>query len=180
MPQIETARLLLRHFTLDDLPAFAVIRSNAEVMQHISTRKPQSVDEVRWVLQLIIRNWRDVGFDRWAVVNKADNRLLGWCGLNYLDDTEEVEIGYGIARECWGQGLIPEVAKATLRYGFEEMQLDKIVAVAFPENLASQRVMQKLGMRYKKTAPFIDGNLVYYEIYRHEFAVDDSLYILTH
>lgn len=180
MPQIETTRLLLRHFTLDDLPAFSVIRANAEVMQHISTRKPQTVEEVRWVLQLIIRNWRDIGFDRWAVVDKANNRLLGWCGLNYLDDTEEVEIGYGIAREYWGQGLIPEAAKATLRYGFEELHLEKIVAVAFPENQASQRVMQKLGMRYIKTAPFIDGNLVYYEIHRNEFVVDDSHYILTH
>jgi ribosomal-protein-alanine N-acetyltransferase len=180
MPQIETTRLLLRHFTLDDLPAFAVIRANAEVMQHISTRRPQSVDEVRWVLQLIIRNWRDIGFDRWAVVDKANNRLLGWCGLNYLDDSEEVEIGYGIAREYWGLGLIPEAAQATLRYGFEELHLQKIVAVAFPENLASQRVMQKLGMHYVKTAPFIDGDLVYYAIYRDEFAVDDSPYILTH
>ncbi len=180
MPQIETARLLLRHFTLADLSDFAIIRSNAEVMQHISTRKPQSVDEVRWVLQLIIRNWREVGFDRFAVVDKADNRLIGWCGLNYLEDSEEVEIGYGLARDCWGKGFTSEAAKAALQFGFEELKLDKIVAVAFPENQASRRVMEKLGMRYGKTAPFIDGILVYYEIYRHEFIIDDSLYFLTY
>src|SRR5215813_9418657 len=180
MPQIETARLLLRHFTLDDLPAFSIIRANADVMQHISTRKPQSVDEVRWVIQVIIRNWREVGFDRWAIVEKTNNQLVGWCGLNYLEDSHEVEIGYGIAREHWGKGLIPEAARATLRYGFEELGLNKIVAVAFPENHASQRVMQKLGMRYVKIAPFYDGNLVYYEIHRHEFTNDDSDYILTY
>ena len=180
MPQIETARLLLRHFKLDDLSAFSFIRANSEVMQYISTRRPQSVDEVRWVIQLIIKNWREVGFDRWAVVEKANNQLIGWCGLNYLEDSHEVEVGYGLAREHWGKGFIPEAAKAALRYGFEELGLEKIVAVAFPENLASRRVMQKLGMHYVKISPFYDGDLVYYEIHRHEFTADDSFYILTH
>jgi ribosomal-protein-alanine N-acetyltransferase len=91
--------------------------------------------------------WKQHGFGRWALIHKPDKKLIGWCGLAPLDKTDEIEIGYGIAKEYWGRGLTTEAAAATIRYGFEELKLNQIVAVAMPENIASRRIMEKIGMR---------------------------------
>lgn len=176
MPEIETLRLRLRHCTFADLDALWRIRSNAEVMRLIGDRKPQSRAQVRELLYEIINHWRQYGFGRWAVIDKTDNRLIGLCGLNYLDHTEEIEIGYLLARAAWGKGFATESAKATLRYGFEELQLEQIVAVAFPENIASRKVMEKLGMTYVKRLQLDEGEVACYEMWRRDFRPDDSYY----
>jgi RimJ/RimL family protein N-acetyltransferase len=178
MPEIETLRLQLRHCTFADADDLARIRGDAEVMRFIGDRKPQSKEKVGELLREIIVHWQKHNFGRWAVINKADNQFIGICGFNYLNHTEEIEIGYLLAKSAWGKGLATEAAKACLRYGFEELQLEQIVAVAFPENIASRKVMEKLNMRYIKLEHLNEGLVAYYEIWRKEFKPDDSLYIL--
>ncbi len=178
MLEIETARLRLRHCTLEDLDELSIIRSDPSVMQYIGKGNPQSRQQVREVLLDISNHWQQHGFGRWAIVHKEEQKLIGLCGLNYFEDTPEVEVGYTLAKAYWGKGFASEVASASLRYGFEVVKLDRIVAVAYPENTASRRVMEKLGMRFVKTTRFFDCNLVYYEISSHEYQSTDSLYIL--
>ena len=153
-----------------DLSDLFAIRSDPEVMRFIGTGQPQSMDQVRDSLGYVISDWEKKGFGRWAIVHKADKKLIGWCGLAFLDKTDEIEIGYGIAKEYWGRGLTTEAAAASLRYGFEELKLDRIVAVAMPENLASRRIMEKLGMRFEKTGHWYEAELVYYAILRDEYS----------
>ncbi len=178
MPEIETLRLQLRHCTFADEDELARIRGDAEVMRFIGDRKPQSREQVKELLYEITNHWQKHGFGRWAVVDKADNQFIGLCGLNYLDNTEEIEIGYLLAKPAWGKGIATEAAKACLRYGFEELQLEQIVAVAFPENIASRKVMEKLGMKYLKLKRLYEGIVAYYEIWRRDFRADDSPYRL--
>ena len=101
------------------------------------------------------------------VVHKQSNKLIGWCGLSYLD--EDVEIGYGIAKPYWGQRFASEAAAASIKYGFEELKLDRIVAVAWPDNIISRRVMDGLGMKYVKMAHYYHAEVVYYAISREEY-----------
>jgi RimJ/RimL family protein N-acetyltransferase len=179
MPEIETARLRLRECSLKDLDALSIIRADPQVMQYIGNGKPQSREQVRDVILEIQEHWRNHQFGRWAVEHKGDEKIIGLCGLSYLEDTSEVELGYTLERNYWHQGFATEAASACLRYGLEELKLDRIIAVAFPENIGSRKVMNKIGMRYVKTANFYEGSLVYYEILVSNFQPTDSVYILT-
>ena len=178
MREIETSRLYLRQFSMSDLDDISAIRSDPEVMRYIGTGHPHSIDQVREALGYILAAWKQHGFGRWAIVHKADKKLIGWCGLAFLDNTEEIEIGYGIAKEYWGRGFTTEAAAASIRYGFEEMKLNRIVAVAMPENIASLRVMEKIGMKFEKTGHWYDAELVYYVIERDEYKPDGAAYEL--
>ncbi len=179
MPEIETVRLRLRHCTFADLDDLLQIRGDAEVMRFIGDRKPQSKERVQELLQEIINHWQKHGFGRWAVIDKANDKFIGLCGLNYLEYIDEIEIGYLLAKPAWGKGFATESAKASLRYAFEELQLEQIVAVAFPENTASRKVMEKLGMKYVKHTQLFEGEVAYYEMWRKDFRPDDSPYWLN-
>jgi ribosomal-protein-alanine N-acetyltransferase len=170
--EIETARLRLRPFREDDLDALAVIRADPEVMRYIGAGTPQDRETTRVYIEKN-RAWTARGLGMSAVEFKGrEGFLLGWCGLAPLEETEEVEVGYGFAREHWSQGLATEAARAALAYGFDALALEKIAAVAYPENLASRRVMEKLGMKYLRPAFFYGVNVVYYAITRQEFLVN--------
>ena len=178
-PEIETSRLRLRPFTMDDLDDLYLIFGDAEVMRHITGGKVRSRAETETGLRRTIEGWQARGFGFWAVTMKAQDTVIGYCGYMPLDDTPEIEHAYGIARAHWGKGFATEAAFACLRYGFEEMKLDRIVAVVNPQNVHSQRVLEKLGMKHTRNAHHYDADLMYYEIssesYEHD---DDAPYLL--
>lgn len=177
MPEIETARLRLRQFTLDDLDDLFRLYRDPEVMKYISGRA-RTRDETEASLFRIIKQWEH-GFGMWAVVHKTQRKMvIGRCGLGFLDNTPEVELGYAFAKPYWGMGIATEATFASLKYGFEQAKLDRIVAIARPENIASQRVMQKVGMKYEKDAHFYNLDVVYYALSRSAWQPDDFLYIL--
>jgi RimJ/RimL family protein N-acetyltransferase len=180
VPTIETARLLLRGFTDADADAFSAMRADAEVMRYIGLTGAQTREQSGAWLEKNRRRWEDEGFGMWAVREKPGARLVGWCGLSRLENTREVELGYGLARGAWGRGLTTEAARASLRYGFEEKAAERIVAVAMHANAASRRVMEKVGMLYVRDAFFYGTDVVYYAIGRERFRADDSPYSLKY
>lgn len=177
-PRLLTARLTLRGFTAEDFDEFAAMRADAEVMRYIGLTGAQAREQSEAWLEKNRKRWADEGFGMWAVTDRRDGRLLGWCGLSRLENTREVELGYGLRRDAWGRGLTTEAARASVRYGFEEKSAGRIVAVAMPENTASRRVMEKLGMRYVRKDFFYGSGVVYYAIERDEFRAGDSPYTL--
>jgi RimJ/RimL family protein N-acetyltransferase len=167
---LETERLILRRFTENDVDAVFALRRDAEVMHYI--RAPQNRQEsVNW-LKMVSKLWETEKIGFCAVVEKQSGALVGWCGLWRLQETGETEVGYAIARKFWGKSLATEAARAFLAYGFETLKLDKIVAVAAPENVASRRVMEKLGMTFDYTGEFYGRDLVHYSITKEEFKQD--------
>lgn len=176
MFSVETARLYLRTFHLDDLDSLAGLLSDPDVMRYVGDGQPQSRAVADSALQSIIRHWQDHGFGRWAAIDKETQIVVGFGGLRSMMGTPEVV--YHFAKSHWGRGLATELAQASLRYGFEEHQFERILAVAKPENRASIRVMEKLGMRYQKHTIYFDMEVVQYEIARAEFDPDDSPYLL--
>lgn len=165
--QLQTDRLQLRPFTLDDLDAYhQQIFSDPEVMKTLPMGKPVSRQHTQALLLKRLHHWQQHGFGLWALVHKVDQQLIGQCGLQRLDGTAEVELAYAIARAYWNQGLTTEAAKACIHWGFEQLSLDRIVAITQPTNQASQRVMQKLGMQYEKNAYYYGLEVVYYGLNR--------------
>jgi RimJ/RimL family protein N-acetyltransferase len=161
MQEIETARLYLRQFTPDDLDELYRIYSDSQVMKYVS-EGVRNREETAADLFQIVTDWEQHAFGLWAVVNKENNQLIGDGGLRFLGKKPEVEVGYVLAKAYWGKGLATEVAAASLKYGFEVLKLDKIVAVADTGNRSSRRVMEKVGMKYQHNLD--DSDRVYYSI----------------
>ncbi|HEX8069809.1 MAG TPA: GNAT family N-acetyltransferase [Pyrinomonadaceae bacterium] len=178
MPEIETARLRLRPFVAADLDDLARLCADPEVMRYIGLEAGRTLTraETQYVLDTIITFWRTHGYGRWAVLLKTTGRLIGLCGLRQLDG--EPELMYAFEQASWGQGLAAEAARASLRYGFEEVGLERIVAVTRHANAASQRVLVKIGMRYEGEARPYGVETLGYALTRAEFAPDDSSYLL--
>jgi RimJ/RimL family protein N-acetyltransferase len=178
MPEIETTRLLLRMFTDDDLDDLSRIYSDPDVMRYLSGH-PLTREETAGWLRYFLAGWDDYGFGWWAVILKESGELIGHCGLQFIHMTPEVEVTYGLAREYWRKGLASESARACLWFGFAELALDHIYALADPGNIGSHRVMQRVGMRYDKTEYYkddmYDGDLIYYVISRDEHEHDGSM-----
>lgn len=180
MFEIETARLRLRQYTLNDLDDLALILSNPEVMKYsprgvIPKEKVKQVTQE--ILEFFITHWEH-GVGVWAVIYKQTSQLIGHCGLNFLPNSSEVEVLYRFEQPYWNQGIATEATKASLRYGFEEVKLERIVAITTPEHLASRRVMEKAGLEYEKDAHFYNLDVVYYALVREAWQPDDFLYIL--
>ncbi|NER32806.1 MAG: GNAT family N-acetyltransferase [Oscillatoria sp. SIO1A7] len=178
MDELETERLYLRLFNPDDLEALSLIRSDPDVMRYMRDGNPLSREEVSENLARIIQHYREHRFGLWAVIYKQDSQLIGYCGLQFLEQTPEIELGYMLAKAYWGKGLATEGAKASLKYGFETLKLERIVAVAYPENLASRRVMEKVGMKYEKEARYYNRNVAYYARSKQAYKPEDCSYIL--
>lgn len=168
MVEIETSRLQLRPFTQDDLDDLFRLYSNAEVMKYLS---PRSKEQTQASLNKHIQHWQDYNFGMWAVVYKDSGRMIGRCGLGFLDNTPEVELGYVFDKSYWRMGIATEAAIATLKYGFREIKLNRIVAIAHPQNIASVRVIQKAGMKYEKNARFYNVDVVYYAVNSIQYSV---------
>lgn len=180
MSTIETERLFLRAFQPDDLEAYhTTIYSDPDVMQFLPGRKPRPKDQTEEIMQYFIEHGQRRGFSVWAVLDKKSGHFLGHAGLISLRKSIEVELAYSFGKPFWGQGFATEAARASLRFGFETAQLPRVLALAYPENLASQRVMQKTGMQHQGTTDlYYDATLVMYRMERESWKDDGSFYAL--
>jgi ribosomal-protein-alanine N-acetyltransferase len=179
MPEIETGRLRLRPFAPDDADVYYQrIFGDPDVTKYLRGRRSITRADMPALLTRLIDQWTQQGFGFWAVTDKSDGQLIGHCGLKYLDATTEIEIAYALAKSHWGRGFATEAARAVLRFGFEELKLDRIVAVAVPENAASRRVLEKIGLAFEKIDRYYDADLAYYTISRAQFQPGDATYRL--
>ncbi len=148
MKGLETRRLLLRPFTEEDAPALFAYASHPEVGPPAGWNPHRSVEESLKVIRTIFQP-----SDSLAVVRKADGRLIGSAG--FVDKHEpglglpSEEIGYSLARDCWGQGLIPEAVEEIIRHAFANLGYAALWAAYYDGNHKSRRVMEKCGMTYR-------------------------------
>lgn len=112
----------------------------------------------------------------WVITDKVDSQLIGSCEIEYLDETDEYELGYALGKAYWGKGIATEAARATLRFGFESAHLERIIAVVVPVNKASWRVLEHIGFVYEKNARYYDLEVVYYAITHNQFQHDGSFH----
>jgi ribosomal-protein-alanine N-acetyltransferase len=152
---IQTERLILRPYTMDELHELHQILSQKEVVKYLPEDVMSLEDTKRvltWIIECYGKNTSEniVKFSV-GVFHKEECKLIGWCGLGPLEfEPSEIEIYYGFSQDCWGKGFATEAAKAMLDYGFQVIGLNRIVAIVMPENVASKRVIEKMGMIYQK------------------------------
>lgn len=149
----ETARLEHRALTADDAEAFFSLNSDPEVMRFTGEPPIASLEAAREA----IANYPDfdtVGYGRWGCILKESQTLIGFCGLKYLPELDETDVGYRFLPQYWGRGLATEACRASVNFGLSTIHLKRIIALVLPENVASIRVLEKVGMQS-------DGQLLY-------------------
>lgn len=144
---IETPRLFLREFLVEDAPLIYELNRDPAVTRF--TLDPMSsLQQAEEVLQtVIIPQYRDNGFGRWAVYRKDTQAFIGWCGLKRRPELDEIDLGYRFNQQSWGKGFATESAAAVLKAGFDDFNIERIVGRALPGNSASIRVLEKIGMQ---------------------------------
>lgn len=151
---LETDRLRLREWTLDDVPMAAPLFADPLAMRYIGEGKAVPYEQVGPRLQAAIDQYTQFGFGLWAVVYKETGEVIGHAGMKYWDKMDKVEVGYLLAQPYWGQGLAFEAAQAAVTFGFEQKQLPEIIALIDRPNLASSNVARKLGMTFDREIDF--------------------------
>lgn len=151
VPVLETSRLWLREWRVEDREPFARMNADPRVMEHFP--KLLSPEESDAMIDRIEQIFLEQGFGLWALERKDNGAFIGFTGLGIPRFeswfTPCVEIGWRLAFEAWGQGFATEAAQRALAFGFENLGLEKIVGFTSIPNVRSQRVMQKLGMRHE-------------------------------
>lgn len=167
--EIKTNRLHLRHFRKEDLNTYAEIMGDQRIARWFPKGDSYTREESERSLNDILSHWTKHGYGLWAITEKDDDLLLGRCGLNYIPKTLEVEIDFIIATKYWNNGYATEAAKASLFYGFKILKLEKIIALAKPENIVSRKVIEKIGMHYTNNMQYWNILCAKYEILKTEY-----------
>jgi RimJ/RimL family protein N-acetyltransferase len=160
--RLETERLVLRMFREDDFEAYARIFGDPDVARYLGTGKPLDRWEAWRNMVFHIGHWSLRGYGMWAVEEKDSGHLVGRVGAFYPEGWPGFEVGWALARECWGKGYATESARRALASAFTELGRDHVISMIYPENVASIRVAERIGERLEgKTELFGHGVLVY-------------------
>ncbi len=162
MKILETPRLILRQFCPGDAGALSAVLSDPETMRFYPTALDRAGVE-HWISRNLLR-YETNGHGLWAMILKANNELIGDCGLTVqkVESTDEIEIGYHVRRDHWRQGLATEAAGACRDFGFAHLPVERLICLIRPENLASRRVAEKTGMTiWKEVVRASLAHLVY-------------------
>jgi len=166
---LESERLFYRPFTADDLEWLIEMRTPEPVARYLGGSRMQNRESLTKRTPFYLECHEKFGFGMCVMGLKETGELIGTSGLQPLEDTGDIEVGYNMSEQYWGKGYGTECCMAWLRFGFKEKGLDRIVAVALPDNRASWHIMEKCGMSYEKTEQHYGNECVFYAITRDEF-----------
>ena len=183
LPRLETKCLILRKMTLDDAQDMFEYGADPEVTKYTLWDNHKSIEDSREFLKMAIRKYENNEVSEWGVVYKENNKFIGTCGYGWWRPVHNrAEIGYAISRKYWGKGLTTEAVKEVIKFGFDKMQLNRIEGTCFVGNIASQRVLEKVGMTFEgiiREQLLVKGkyrDLRMYSILRKEYYTKRKVY----
>jgi RimJ/RimL family protein N-acetyltransferase len=151
---LETSRLVLRPFGAEDLDSLARLMANRDFMRF--SHGPYSRQQTQTVLDRIL-SWNRAGLpSQFAVSPRSTGTLIGYCGFFHqeVDETDEIEIGYRLHPDYWNKGIATEAATAVRDHAFRDLKLPRVISLIHPDNIASRRVAEKIGMRHERNTVF--------------------------
>lgn len=144
----QTPRLLLRQFKETDAPLILELNSDPEIVKYVHEPTLKTIEQAEIILNNNILPQYKNNLGRWAIHTKEDNEFIGWCGLKYRPELDEIDLGYRLMQKAWGKGYATEAARHTLDHGFRFLDLKLITGRAHIENTASISVLEKIGMDF--------------------------------
>jgi len=170
MKTLETQRLILRPFTIEDAEASYEMSLDPIVMEFLGGIDTGTLEEHRDMIKNApMGDYEKYGFGRHAVIHKETGEYIGFNGLKYIEELDEVDIGWRISSKYWRQGLAYESALPCVDFAFNDLGLDRIISLANVENIASTNLMKKLGMTYQKDIRIYDEDAVYYALNKSDW-----------
>jgi len=157
-----TDRLQLREMTEADAENIYRLNSTEMVVRYVGEPVLKNVAEALEILRTRILPQYTRGIGRWACELRDGGDFIGWCGLKYMPDEDEYDLGYRFLEQHWGKGYATEAARAVLEYGRNHLPGCRIVGKAFLENVGSIRVLQKIGMRFEAYGREHDATIAIY------------------
>jgi [ribosomal protein S5]-alanine N-acetyltransferase len=164
---IHTERLVIRELSESDVDGAHRVYGDPEVMRYVgSDGLPRTREQSAAGVARMMDGQRRNGFSLWAVELAESGEMIGVCGVVHVDSTgPDVELVYEFQRSAWGKGYATEAARACLAAALGPLGLKRVVALAYPENAQSIRIMQKLGMREVGVVTAYGQQLVCYEAF---------------
>ncbi|WP_406685121.1 GNAT family N-acetyltransferase [Seonamhaeicola sp. MEBiC1930] len=178
---IETERLILREIRITDVDGMFELDSNPIVHKYLGNTPIKTKEESVKIIEFIIKQYKERGIGRWAAIDKVSGDFIGWSGLKLNMKGEELnglvnfyDVGYRFIPRFWGKGYATESAMASLKYGFEILNLKTIVGAAEQQNIASNKVLKKIGLNFCMTFFYDDIPCNWYELNIKEYGKEMS------
>ena len=150
IPILYTKSLILKKMTLKDAEDLFEYASDPEVTKYVTWAPHKSIDDSIDFLKSVLRRYENNEVSEWGIVYKENNKFIGTCGyVLWVPVHSLAEIAIALSGEYWGKGLMTEAVKEVIKYGFEKMNLNRIYAKCFVENIGSQKVLEKVGMKFE-------------------------------
>lgn len=170
---IETDRLILRDLELTDAQGIFELDSDSEVHEYLGNHPIKTLEEAEDIIRFIRNQYITNGIGRWAIIDKKTKEFIGWSGLKYeevlRDNFSYYDLGYRLIKKYWGRGIATETAIASLKYGFNTLNLNEICAAADVNNMGSNKILQKIGMQFKETFNYDNALHNWYAITKNEW-----------
>ncbi len=170
-PWLETLRVALREFVPDDVDDLHRLDSDARVVRYLGDGRPVTRAMSQANITRIVRYPRlypDLGI--WYATRRDTGEFIGWFCFKYAGRSPDIEVGYRLTHRAWGQGFATEGATALVRFGFDDLGLHRIIGVTHKDNVASQRVLLKAGLRDRGWGRYYDQRLRLFAVTRDEDA----------
>ena len=165
IPTIQTSRLILRPLVTADAEDLFHINQTDGVLRYFPTTSPPPLEKIQQFVISQQNHWDTYGYGNWGIVPKGESQIIGWAGLQFLPELNDTEVGYLLDAPFWGKGYATEAAIASIQYGFDHCALDQVIALVHPDNIASNRVIEKCGMIYEETIYLWRTNLMRHRLH---------------
>ncbi|WP_179344890.1 GNAT family N-acetyltransferase [Winogradskyella ursingii] len=170
---IETKRLILRPIKKNDAKDFFELDSNPEVHIYLGKKPVKTIEESQKMIDDILQQYKEFGIGRLAMINKTTNEFIGWSGLKYERNLRKefnyYDVGYRLKEQFWGKGYATEAALASINFGFNDLKLKEIGAAAELDHIASNTILNKIGMKYSGTFVHDNTQLNWYTIMKSDW-----------
>ena len=175
---IETERLILRELRQTDIQGMFELDSSPEVHKYLGNKPVKTKEESQKILDSITNQYKERGIGRFAVIEKSSGNFIGWSGLKLNTGDKEAigekrdfyDIGYRFISRYWSKGYASETSFAMLHFGFTKLNLETIVGAAETENIASNKVLKKIGLQFKEVFPYEYVMINWYELKNKNYA----------
>ena len=162
----------MRPFTINDVQNLFDLDVDPEVHVFLGNNPVKSLEESELMLQSILAQYRKHQLGRLAIIRKEDNQFIGWAGIKLEENVRDFayyDLGYRLKKQFWGQGIATEAAKALLEYGFQNLKLETINAAAEEDHTASNKVLNKIGMRCTQRFIFDNSPCNWYTLQKKQW-----------
>lgn len=167
---VSTDRLRLVPFAPAHAKALNAINNEPAVMEFLTGGNPETIDKTNAAIVRVREAWTTLGHSWWAITEKSSDQVIGAACVQHVarDPNAEIEIGWRLATLATGKGYATEAGHAAAQFAFDVVKADHVVAVAHPDNIASHKVMQRLGMTYRGVETHYDEDCTTYVLHRRD------------